>query len=85
MVTISDETLRLASLTEQELLKEIAIVLYQRGVPLGKASEVANMDRFDFRDLLSERRVPVHYTVANLEEDVRTHDMLRERAGESAI
>lgn len=54
-----------------ELLKELALGLYRRGVlSLGKARILAQMTRDEFERLLGERRVPRHYTDADLEEDL---------------
>ena len=73
MVTIPDETLKAAAISEQEMLEEIAIVLYQRGLPLGKAGAVAGYDdRFAFRRFLASRRIPVQYDVEDLRHDMRT-------------
>ncbi|MFP5286382.1 MAG: UPF0175 family protein [Thermoanaerobaculia bacterium] len=54
-----------------ELLKELALGLYRRGVlSLGKARILAQMTRGEFERLLGERRVPRHYTDTDLEEDL---------------
>lgn len=54
-----------------ELLKELALGLYRRGVlSLGKARILAQMTRGEFECLLGERRVPRHYTGADLEDDL---------------
>lgn len=57
---------------EAELLKELALALYRRGVlSLGKARTLAHMSRWQFEQLLGERRVPRHYTQADLGEDLQ--------------
>jgi predicted HTH domain antitoxin len=57
---------------EAELLKELALALYRRGVlSLGKARALAQMNRWQFEQLLGERRIPRHYTEADLGEDLR--------------
>ena len=57
---------------EGELLKELALALYRRGVlSLGKARVLAQMNRWEFERLLGERKIPRHYTEADLEEDLR--------------
>jgi predicted HTH domain antitoxin len=57
---------------ERELLKELALALYNRGVlSLGKARLLAQMTRWQFEELLGERQIPRHYTEADLEEDLR--------------
>jgi predicted HTH domain antitoxin len=57
---------------EEEFRKELALALYQRGIlPLGKARLLAEMTRREFEDLLGKRKIPRHYTAANLEEDIR--------------
>jgi predicted HTH domain antitoxin len=57
---------------EAELLKELALALYRRGVlSLGKARTLAQLDRRQFEQLLGERRIPRHYSEADLGEDLR--------------
>ena len=57
---------------ERELRKELALALYQRGVlSLGKARVLAQMTRWEFEELLGERKIPRHYTKTDLEEDIR--------------
>ena len=57
---------------EAELLKELALALYRRDVlSLGKARALAHMRRWQFEQLLGERRIPRHYTEADLGEDLQ--------------
>lgn len=72
MFTISDDVLRALPVSEQELRQDVAVLLYQKGLPPGKAAAVAGMDRFAFRHLLASRRVPVQYGVEDLEDDLAT-------------
>ena len=72
MVQISDDILKAVPISEDELRREIAVLLYQKGLPPGKAAAVAGMDRFAFRHLLASLRVPVQYDVEDLEQDVST-------------
>ena len=56
---------------EPELLKELAVSLYQRNyLSFGKARELAQMDHYQFGKLLGERGVPRHYGQAELEDDL---------------
>lgn len=56
---------------EGELLKELAVGLYRRGVlSLGKARVLAQLTRWEFERLLGDRQVPRHYTDADLDEDL---------------
>jgi predicted HTH domain antitoxin len=56
---------------EQEFRKELALALYQRGVlPLGKARLLARMTRWEFEELLGQRKILRHYTDIDLEEDI---------------
>lgn len=51
----------------------LAIKLFKEGlVSIGKASEITGVSRNETMDLLGERRIPLHYTVEDLEEDVKT-------------
>ena len=57
---------------EQEFRKELALALYQRRVlSLGKARLLANMTRWEFEELLGQRKIPRHYTQRELEEDIQ--------------
>lgn len=54
-----------------ELRKELALALYQRGVlSSGKASSLAGLTRWEFEELLGRRRIPRHYTLENMDEDI---------------
>ena len=56
---------------DAELRKELALALYQRGVlSSGKACVLAGITRWEFEELLGQRRVLRHYTEKNLEEDI---------------
>lgn len=57
---------------EREFRKELALALYVRDIlSLGKARLLAEMTRWEFEELLGERRIPRHYTAQNLDEDLR--------------
>ena len=56
---------------EAQLHLEPAIALYREGkLPPGRADELAGLTRWQFEDTLRERRVPMPYTVADLEHDL---------------
>ena len=57
---------------EAEIRKELALALYQRGVlPIGKARVLAQMTRWEFEELLGQRRISRHYTDVDLAEDIQ--------------
>ncbi len=59
-VLISDEILQAAQISEQELQREIAILLYQQGkLGIGKARELAGMPLIAFQQELSRRGIAV--------------------------
>lgn len=70
---VPQEILDSARLTMPELKVEIAIHLYaQRRLSIGKARELADMSLWEFRQLLASRRIPPHYDVDDLKDDVAT-------------
>lgn len=72
-VTISDDILQAARMTEDELRLEIAILLFQRGkLTLAQASRFAEISRLQFQHLLASRQIPIHYDIADFEEDLQT-------------
>lgn len=65
-------------MSEQEIKQELALSLFQHDrVTLAKAAEIADMTRLDFQRLLAQRNIPVHYTVADFEDDLRGLDTAR--------
>jgi len=72
-ILISDDILQSARLTEDELKQEIAILLFQKEkLTLAQASRFAGMTRLQFQHLLASRKIPVHYDIAEFEEDLKT-------------
>lgn len=72
-VIIPDDILQAARMTEEELRQEIAVLLFQKEkLTLGQASRLAGMNQFQFQHLLASRHIPVHYDVAEFEEDLKT-------------
>ncbi len=76
-IDIPRTVLHAARVTTGELKRELAITLFQKGkLSFGKARELAEMTVWEFQQLLGSRKIPVHYDVAEYEEDLA---ILRER------
>ncbi len=72
-VLIPDEVLQASRLSEREFKAEIAVMLFEKEkLTLGQASRLAAMDYLEFQHLLASRRIPVHYDVADFEQDLET-------------
>ena len=72
-VVISDEVLQSAHISSDELLQEVALMLYERGrLTLGQASTLAGVSQLQFQFLLASRHIPLHYDVSEFEADLRT-------------
>ncbi len=75
---VPDGLLRAAGMSEAEFKRELAVWLFQQErLTLAQASQFAEMTLVEFQHLLASRRIPVHYDVAEFEEDLQT---LRELA-----
>lgn len=71
-LVIADDILQASDMTENELLREIAIMLFQQDkISLGKASDLAKMNRVEFQKLLTKRHINLHYDVAEFQEDLQ--------------
>lgn len=70
MVAITEDTLRAAHISESEFRQEAAILLFEKGLPLMKAAEVAQMERLAFQHLLASREIPVHYDAEDFDADL---------------
>jgi len=56
---------------QPRLRTELAIALYAQGIlPFGKASELAELSRFAFADLITQRNIPRHYSEDELTQDI---------------
>ena len=72
-VTISDEVLTAAHLSEPEVKRELALALFQKErLTLAQASRLAEMGQLAFQAVLAERQIPIHYGVEEFREDLRT-------------
>lgn len=70
---ISDEVLQAAKMTEGDLRREIAVLLFQQErITLGKASTLVGMNQIEFQRLLSDRDICIHYDVADYEADIQS-------------
>jgi len=79
-VVIPDEIVYTTHMSAAELLREIAILLYQREkLTIGQASQLAEMNQIQFQFLLASRQIPLHYDVADFEADLQTLDELGRR------
>jgi predicted HTH domain antitoxin len=77
ILEIPGDILDSARLTVPELKVELAITLYaQRRLSIGKARELAGLTLWEFRQLVASRRIPPHYDVDDLDEDITTLHVL---------
>lgn len=67
-------------MTEPELKQELALSLYAAcKVTLIQAVHIADIGFFEFQGLLKDRKIPQHYGVRDLEDDMRTLRELKNR------
>jgi len=72
-LVIPDEIVQATHMSESELKREIAILLFQKEkLTLGQSSKLAGMSQIEFQHLLASRQISVHYDVAEFEEDLKT-------------
>jgi predicted HTH domain antitoxin len=72
-VTITDEVLQAARMSEEELRQELATLLYQREkLTLAQASRLAGLNQFQLQHLAASRGIPVHYGIEDFEQDLKT-------------
>lgn len=64
---IDDEVVQASGLSEEELLVELILLLFQQDkISLGRAAELLNMSQFRFQRLIASRSICIHYDVAEL-------------------
>jgi predicted HTH domain antitoxin len=73
-------TLPEMKMTECEIKQELALSLYAaRKVTLIQAVDIAGVVFFEFQGLLKDRRIPRHYGIEDLEQDMRNLRELKNR------
>jgi predicted HTH domain antitoxin len=73
MLTINDHTLQLANISEQQLLLEIALMLYQKGkLTFGQAAQTANISYTEFQFQLGKNKIAINYSVQDVQDDAIT-------------
>ena len=72
-LTISDETLKEASLSPEAFKIEIATHLYDIGrLTLGQARKLADLDQVSFQKELAKRNIYLKYDTEDLDDDLKT-------------
>lgn len=72
-LTIPEEILNSAHMTEDELRVEVAVLLFQKEkLTFGQASRLSGLGQASFLELLGSREIPLHYGIEEFEQDVRT-------------
>jgi predicted HTH domain antitoxin len=72
-IVIPDEILEGSDVTVEDIRLDVAISLYQREkVSLGKAAEIAGLNRWEFQKILAGRKIPtINYTAEDLEKELK--------------
>ena len=72
-LVISDDILQAARMSADELIEEIGIMLFEKEkLTLGQASQLAGLPQLQFQHLLASRLIPIHYDVADFDQDLTT-------------
>jgi predicted HTH domain antitoxin len=70
-VILPDDLLQAAKMTEAEIKAELALTLFQQErLTLGQAAALAGTAQLEFQRLLASRRIPLHYGIEAMEEDL---------------
>ena len=79
-LVIPDAVVEAAHLSESELRLEFALFLYQQDrLTLGQASAFAGTSQEEFQQVLGSRKIPVHYGLEDLAQDLETVNERRAR------
>ncbi len=73
VLEIPSDLISLETYSEQDFRVDVAVMLYHRKVlTLARAARWTGMTRLQFQKALADRKVPIHYTVADFEADINT-------------
>ncbi|NEP43417.1 MAG: UPF0175 family protein [Okeania sp. SIO2H7] len=72
-LTIPDDVILAAGVSEAELKLEIAIALYQqKKLSMGKARRLAGIDLIEFQKEIASRGICINYDVEEFKADLKT-------------
>jgi predicted HTH domain antitoxin len=78
-IQITADFLKQLEMTESEFLIEMAVHFYDIGkMSMGQARNFANLDQISFQKEMSKRNVYIKYDLEDLEEDMRTLEIMDE-------
>jgi len=70
-LVISDDIMKAAHITADEMKQDIAASLYQKErISLAKAAKFAGMDRVKFQHLLASKNIPINFAVKDYKNDL---------------
>jgi predicted HTH domain antitoxin len=70
-LVISDEIIETTKMSEKGIFLEFALWLYAgEKFTLGQASALVQLSQYEFQQELGKRKIPVHYGVEELREDI---------------
>jgi predicted HTH domain antitoxin len=76
-LTLSDDVILSANLSEADLRLALALALFQDGrITLAQGARLASLDRLAFQQQLAARKLQIHYGEEELDSDMRTIESL---------
>lgn len=73
VITVPDSIVKNSGLTEAQVRLGVAISLFQMEIfTLAQAAKVPGLHRVQFQEELAKRKIPMHYGIEELEEDMKT-------------
>ncbi|WP_323221715.1 UPF0175 family protein [Spirulina sp. 06S082] len=71
-ILIPDEVLKASGMSENELMLELIILLFQqKKISIGKAANLVKMNLLQFQHELAIRKISIHYEITDLETDMK--------------
>ncbi len=76
-LTINDDLVLAANLSDEDILLTLAISLFrEERITLAQATRLSGLDRLEFQHHLSARKIPIHYGIQEWNEDLKTIESL---------
>ena len=76
-MTLPDDLLESTNLTEAELVRELALSLFQiERLTLGQAAQLCGLPQLNFQRLLASRQIPIHYGLEEMQQDLNRVERL---------
>ena len=82
IIEIPDKVFETATISQEDLKREVALLMYEKWIwGLMEARTYCGMNRMAFQQLLLDRKIPIQYSIEDLNRDLNQHAGVQRQTG----